>query len=62
MLYARSESSPVCAEMIAVRTFRCIASTVAYMKADHVHVQGVAVGDRTYLGIYASKYYGVSQT
>ena len=25
-------------------------------------VQGVAVGDRTYLGIYASKYYGVSQT
>ena len=25
-------------------------------------VQGVAVGDRTHLGIYASKFYGVSQT
>ena len=29
---------------------------------EHMQVQGVAVGDRTYLGIYASKYYGVSQT
>ena len=25
-------------------------------------LQGVAVGDRTHLGIYASKFYGVSQT
>ena len=25
-------------------------------------IQGVAIGDRTHLGIYASKYYGVSQT
>ena len=25
-------------------------------------IQGVAVSDRTYLGIYASKYYGVSIT
>ena len=28
----------------------------------YIYIQGVAVGDRTYLGIYASKYYGVSQT
>ena len=28
----------------------------------HVPVQGVAVSDRTILGIYASKYYGVSLT
>ena len=27
-----------------------------------LYIQGVAVGDRTYFGIYASKYYGVSLT